>query len=252
MAGKLKRSLQGGVAILDNFVLAFFTDRARRVRFMNSVVGFARHERMKHKFPTEELPAMLAGSPGITLQFADLTHEPGNISLAELSVLAALVRVRNARRVFEFGTFNGNTAYHFALNTELDAQIITVDIPPGATPALRSDVGDVAFRPDGTRHYRWYGSPVAAKIHPLLVDSACLDVEPYRQSIDLVFVDGAHSMAYIRNDTALALQMLRPGGIIVWHDYLVWNDVTSFLQEFCTEHKLTHVASTSLVIFQAP
>jgi hypothetical protein len=63
-----------------------------------------------------------------------------------------------------------------------------------------------------------------------------------------VFIDGAHSAEYLENDTALALRMVRPGGIIVWHDYMVWNDVTTFLNAFSLRHTLQHLAGTSLVV----
>ena len=36
--------------------------------------------------------------------------------------------------------------------------------------------------------------------------------------MDLVFVDGAHSYDYVKNDTEKGLEMLRPGGVIAWHD----------------------------------
>jgi len=252
ITGKFKRSIRGGAAIVDNFVVAYFTDRARRVKFVNSVLGFAAHERMKARFPTVELPPDLADTAQLTLTSSRLSHTPGNVSFPELCTLVALARTRSVHRVFEFGTFDGNTVFHIALNTDDDCQIFTVDIPPGTTPLLTQDAGDVAFRTERSRGYRWQGTDAARKIHPLLSDSARLDVSPYRRTMDLVFIDGAHSSEYIRNDTALALEMTRPGGLIVWHDYLAWNDVTTFLQEFSARHQLYHVAGTSLVVHQVP
>lgn len=34
-----------------------------------------------------------------------------------------------------------------------------------------------------------------------------------------MFIDGDHSRAGVEHDTMLARAMVRPGGIIVWHDY---------------------------------
>jgi predicted O-methyltransferase YrrM len=251
-AGRLLRSFRGGSIIFDNFVVAYFTDRARRVRFVNAVLGFSRHEELKAVFPSEEMPAMLAKATGLTIRFPDMTYAPGNISFAEVSVLAALANALHARRIFEFGTFNGNTAYHLAVNTDPECQVYTLDIPPGVTPSLHEDAGDAAFRPETAVHHRWDGTDVAPRVHQLLCDSARLDPTPYAGTMDLVFVDGSHSKEYIENDTRLALRMVRPGGVIVWHDYLVWNDVTTFLQEFCLTRKLSHVAGTSLALYQVP
>jgi hypothetical protein len=36
---------------------------------------------------------------------------------------------------------------------------------------------------------------------------------------DLVFVDGSHRLEDVIADSRLALELLAPGGIIVWHDY---------------------------------
>jgi len=38
-------------------------------------------------------------------------------------------------------------------------------------------------------------------------------------SFDLVFVDADHEADRVAFDTALALQMLKPGGVIAWHDW---------------------------------
>jgi predicted O-methyltransferase YrrM len=249
---RLSRLAKGTVAILDNFVLAYITNRPRRVRFVNSVLGFAEHERLKDRFPTEPLPGVLEKTERLDIVLSHLSHEPGNVSFAELCTLVSLARARSARRIFEIGTFDGNTSYHLALNTPDDSQVFTIDIPPGSAPALKADAGDPLFREGKRFEYRWRGSPVADKIHPMLADSARFDATPYRRSMDMIFIDGAHSAEYVKNDTALALGMIRPGGILVWHDYLVWNDVTSYLQKFCKDHQLSHIAGTSLVIYQAP
>jgi predicted O-methyltransferase YrrM len=59
---------------------------------------------------------------------------------------------------------------------------------------------------------------LGGKVTFLRGDSAKFDTTPYRESMDLIFVDGAHSYEYVKNDTVKGLEMLRSGGIIVWHD----------------------------------
>ena len=51
-------------------------------------------------------------------------------------------------------------------------------------------------------------------------DSAKFDPTPYESKMDLVFVDGAHSADYVRNDSEKGWRMLRPGGVLVWHDFV--------------------------------
>ena len=59
---------------------------------------------------------------------------------------------------------------------------------------------------------------LGGKVTFLRADSAKFDTAPYLESMDLIFVDGAHSYEYVKNDTIKGLEMLRPGGIIAWHD----------------------------------
>jgi predicted O-methyltransferase YrrM len=52
----------------------------------------------------------------------------------------------------------------------------------------------------------------------LAQDSAAFDPKPYENSMDFIFIDGAHSYEYVLNDSEKAWAMLRPGGIAAWHD----------------------------------
>ena len=54
---------------------------------------------------------------------------------------------------------------------------------------------------------------------PIAFDSASFDFAPYRDQMDLVYVDGSHSPDYVVSDTRNAMEMLRPGGVLVWDDY---------------------------------
>ena len=46
--------------------------------------------------------------------------------------------------------------------------------------------------------------------------------ERKRESVglfDAVFIDGDHSQKAVEHDTEMARKIVRPGGIIIWHDY---------------------------------
>jgi predicted O-methyltransferase YrrM len=59
------------------------------------------------------------------------------------------------------------------------------------------------------------------------------DLEP----LDAVFIDGDHSEVGVTADSILARSLLRPGGIIVWHDYgNAAVEVTAALDRFAGEH----------------
>lgn len=39
------------------------------------------------------------------------------------------------------------------------------------------------------------------------------------RSFDLVFIDAAHDTESVERHTRIALQAVRPGGVIAWHDW---------------------------------
>ena len=57
------------------------------------------------------------------------------------------------------------------------------------------------------------------RITRLWGDSASFDFSPYYDTVDLFFVDGAHTYEYARKDTESASKCVRPNGVIAWHDY---------------------------------
>ncbi len=100
-------------------------------------------------------------------------------------------------------------------------------------------------------------TPVASKVAQLFQDSATLDTTPYWHQMDLIFVDGGHSYSYVKNDSLKALEMVAPGGRIVWHDYRGARcketaGVYRYLNELHTTHPLQMLEGTSLVFYRKP
>lgn len=67
-----------------------------------------------------------------------------------------------------------------------------------------------------------------------------------------MFVDGSHAYDYVLSDTDRALDLVDAGGIIVWHDYGVWEGVTRALEEIEAQRRpgLKHIKGTSLVFWR--
>jgi predicted O-methyltransferase YrrM len=102
--------------------------------------------------------------------------------------------------------------------------------------------------------FYYEGSEVAGKIEQQLADSKTFDEAPREAAFDLVFVDGGHTRSYVENDSRKALRMVKPGGFIIWHDYLGRRvkDVFEVLNELSREVDLVHLANTSFVAYRAP
>lgn len=184
---------------------------------------------------------------------------PGGVSDTETWVLSALAR--NARRIFEFGTCTGKTTMHFALNSPDDAHITTLTLAPEQVEAYARGAGDdaglsrVAVRESAFTQFIYSPLPGARKITQLFGDSKQFDEQAYRGQMDLVFVDGSHAYSYVLSDSAKALAMVAPGGIVLWHDYrgpYDTKDVYRGLNHLARSHKLVHLEGTSLVAFRAP
>jgi predicted O-methyltransferase YrrM len=148
---------------------------------------------------------------------------PGGTSDREAWVLAALAMSR--RTFFEFGTATGRTAYLLARNSPDGARVHTLTLSPDELSRYTDDPDDsgrarrIALRESRFATFLYTGTPVEDKVTQLFGDSKELDVQPYLGRCDLVFVDGSHAYSYVMSDSAKALEMLAPGGTILWHDY---------------------------------
>ena len=164
---------------------------------------------------------------------------------ADFIALMTITRLVKPKRIFEIGTLSGAASLHFALNSE--AEIFTLNLPPNATPALQITEHDKRYLLVWTKLV-FEGTPEAKRIHCLYGDSSTFDFSPYRNNIDLFFIDGAHSYAYVCNDTYKALFCCDSGSVICWHDYgrCAMNGVSKFLHEFRSGREIYRTPGGSL------
>ena len=89
----------------------------------------------------------------------------------------------------------------------------------------------------------------------LFGDSKALDITPWAGKCDLVFVDGSHAYSYVVSDTAKALELVRPGGLVLWHDYLGPRHspgVYRALNELAATLPLVRISGTALAAYRKP
>jgi len=90
----------------------------------------------------------------------------------------------------------------------------------GAPVAFDLNRSDRAFLGDGwASGEALHETPESERITAVFGDFATSDFTSYAGEMDVVFIDGAHSYSYVRNDTELARRTLAPGGMIAWDDY---------------------------------
>lgn len=182
----------------------------------------------------------------------------GGTSDTEAWILAVLAK--SARRIFELGTCTGKTTYLLAANAPPDARVVSLTLSPEQAAALAAGRDDTAAALEAARQesrierFYYEDLPEATKIEQLFGDSRAFDTGPHRGRYDLLFIDGSHAASYVRSDSAKALELVAPGGVIVWHDYSpampgVWNELNRLKDSGLA---LCQIERTSLVVYRAP
>jgi len=122
----------------------------------------------------------------------------------EMQILCRLVASVRPRRAFEIGTYWAISTANIVRNGAPGIEVWTLDNknrfldrPPDFPPIPE----------DG--------------VHYLKANSLSVALPPglYR-SMDLVLVDANHRRMHVASDTRLALDLIAPGGMIVWHDVM--------------------------------
>jgi len=174
----------------------------------------------------------------------------------ETHFLATLVKELVPQSIFEIGTYNGFTTLHLAVNSPESCRIFTLDLPPDYdVQKLRSGSYDdvlVIKLSQKTISQRFYKNhPLEGKITELYGDSAAFDFSGYFGKMDIVFIDGNHSLEYVRKDTENAFKMLSDHGVIVWHDfdYIIHKDVFFYLNDLSKDHPIYSVPHTRFAIY---
>ena len=176
----------------------------------------------------------------------------GGTSLEELLVLAASTRILQPKRVFEVGTFNGRTTSCLILNAAPEATVISLDLPlnPGASETASGGISTDRDLIEQRKLAAYvYEFKLESHFQQVLCDSMQFDPEPYRDSIELGFVDGAHTRAYVQNDTEKMAIMMAKRGLVFWHDYGgkgSFRPLSKYLDELSRRIQMFRVPNTTL------
>ncbi len=182
-------------------------------------------------------------------------YEDGNTSLYELCIINSLIVKFKPANVFEIGTFDGRTALNMALNSTATGKVFTLDLPKELLPTVSFEVleEEVEYINKNSSGNRLKNSHLNNKVVQLLGDSASFDFDELPQ-IDFIFIDGSHAFDYVISDSLKSINKIVNNGIIVWHDYGVWEDVTKALNFLYKTNflfkSIKQIENTSMVILQ--
>lgn len=131
----------------------------------------------------------------------------------ELEILVALVASVKPRGVLEFGVNEGRTAKVILQHVPGIKLYQGIDVLPGYVTAKEVQRKEIPSDPGWMAEHEFAFQLLALPRGSF--DLTAEDLEP----CDAVFIDGDHGRAGVLNDTAIARELVRPGGIIIWHDY---------------------------------
>lgn len=131
----------------------------------------------------------------------------------DVECVAYVAANANASRCLEIGTGRGYLTATIGLNAP-EAAVYTINIPPEefdrggrlTTMKLERDEIGAFYREIGLKN-----------ITQIFANTAIW--QPDLGEIQFAFIDGSHDSEFVVNDTKKVLQMMKPGGFILWHDF---------------------------------
>jgi hypothetical protein len=176
-----------------------------------------------------------------------------DLKLLETFLLIAACRLVDARRLLEFGTFLGSTTLNLALNTPDTAEVLTFDLDQECAQEAQQHPADVPITQThlaSESSLDFLGSPVAGKIKALTGNSTTFNFSPWKQSIDMIFIDGGHDLTTVTSDTLNSMELVsksRPS-CIWWHDYgnPDYEDLSQYLNGLSERMDIFHIEDTML------
>jgi predicted O-methyltransferase YrrM len=212
---------------------------------------FENSRRVKVK-PLEETFPGLSTARAVVQNAVTSPNWLANADAGELIVLSTICAYRQPRLVVEFGTFDGLTALHFAINSPADAQVVTVDLDPN-DPFRRATTDDTFYSKGVEVGAYFKRAPEGHKVRQVFCNTLEFDTTPYEGKADMIFVDAGHAYELVRSDSLKAMEMIAPGGVILWHDYHYAHEgVFTWLNEMSEETPLFQIPNTKFVCHVAP
>lgn len=206
-------------------------DRQRRmVEFTRCIEG--------SKIREVYLQELFAGIEEVSVPIGVINEMTGHANKADMLYVASVAKHSGARKIFEFGTYMGRTTYAFAHNNP-EAEVFTLNLPVEEDSTYAPFIGALLEGRDEEK-----------RVTKIQIDSQDFNTSPYKKQFDFVFVDAGHTYDLVKNDTEKAFELLKPGGIIMWHDYAYKSDgLVRYFKEFTQDCPLFRIRSTCLLVY---
>ncbi|MCG2633012.1 class I SAM-dependent methyltransferase [Bradyrhizobium sp. WYCCWR 13023] len=134
----------------------------------------------------------------------------------ELARFSSMVRQIQPRRVLEIGTAQGGVFWLLCQISSPEAHLISLDLPPEErySGGKKVDVDLERLKKTGQTVHAVTGSShdpaILTRVKTILGESA----------LDILFIDGDHTYEGVRQDYEMYHSLVRPGGLIAFHDII--------------------------------
>jgi predicted O-methyltransferase YrrM len=150
----------------------------------------------------------------LLFQFSGSSLRPLQIE-DELAWLVQQVRTLKPKTVLEIGTAQGGTLFLWTRLAQPDAIIVSIDLPGGKFGG--------GYNPRRASVYRRFPRG-HQKLHLLRENSHVTSTREKARAlfagnpVDFLFIDGDHTYEGVKKDWEMYSPLVRPGGLIVFHD----------------------------------
>jgi len=98
------------------------------------------------------------------------------------------------------------------------------------------------------------GTPEEKKIKVIFINSIDFKNTEFKEKMDFIFIDGGHTYSVVKNDSEKSFEMLKPNGIILWHDYVPGkrssSDVVKYINSILDKKEIYKIKNTSLCFYK--
>jgi predicted O-methyltransferase YrrM len=168
-----------------------------------------------------------------SFKYAGMNIRPMQVR-SEIRKLLVILKERKPKRVLEIGTASGGVLFLLGQIANSDATIISIDLPGGQFGG-----GYANWK---TEFYKSFGK-CQQSIHLLREDSHSFDAVNHVKKIlkdeklDFCFIDGDHTYEGVKKDFEMYSQLIKPDGVIAFHDIALRPDTGSGVFCFWNEVK---------------
>jgi predicted O-methyltransferase YrrM len=187
--------------------------------------------------PLKVLGAALQSGPRATWVTIGAKRRRAKQKSSEFARLCQVVEKAKPRVVLEIGTMHGGTLWAWCRLATDDALIISVDLPGGGFGG--------GYDPRHARTLRSYAG-CGQRLELIAGDShspkTLRQVQQIlgERAIDLLFIDGDHTYEGVSQDFAMYGPLVRPSGLIAFHDVLPCRPEDGQVSRFWEETKWTY------------